>query len=109
MEQKKEKESGNRHEGRVTAGKVYVTFVGPRGKQKLVITVSDATGNLVTEASVIIIDGEEVIHEKTNGDGVLVHQMDFTEHDRYVEVRTGNEHDQVWRTRMVGPTSTPRR
>ena len=88
------------------ARKVYVTFVGDWGKQRLLVSVSDEAGNFIPGASVVIVDGEEVHDRKTNGNGSLVYQMDFAEQDRYVEVRAGNEHDLIWRARLNGPLTT---
>ena len=85
------------------AKKVYVTFGGKRGKQQLLISVSDENGNFITDAPVIIVDGEAVKELKTNDNGALVYNLDFTEPDRYVEVRAGNEHDLIWRARLNGP------
>lgn len=90
------------------AKKLYVTFAGEDGKQRLFISVSGEDGNLVSDAPVIIIDGEEAKQKKTNGNGKLVYQFNFTERSRYVEVRAGNEHDLIWRARLNGPQQ-PRR
>lgn len=88
------------------AKKVYVTFVGDWGKQRLLVSVSDVAGNFIPGASIVIVDGEEIHDKKTNGNGSLVYQMGFTEEDRYVEVRAGNEHDLIWRARLNGPLTT---
>ncbi len=83
--------------------KLYVTFSGEDGRQKLFISVSDESGSLIPDFPVIIVDGEEAKHKKTNGNGSLVYQLNFTERDRYVEVRAGNEHNLIWRARLNGP------
>lgn len=82
--------------------KVYVTFTGKPGEQKLVISVSDENGNFVPGASVKLVDGDDIRSLKTDEDGTLVYPMKFTEKDRYVEVRVGNEYDQIWRARLNG-------
>jgi len=85
------------------AKKLYVTFTGEGGRQRLVISISDEAGNFVPDAPLVIVDGESVKSTRANGTGKLVYPLNFTERDRYVEVRAGNEHDLIWRARLNGP------
>ena len=85
------------------AKKLYVTFTGEDGQQRLVITVSDEAGNLIPNFRVVIIDGDTEKSRMTSAAGRLAYQTNFTERDRYVEVRAGNEHDLIWRASLNGP------
>ncbi|OGG37960.1 hypothetical protein A2127_00925 [Candidatus Jorgensenbacteria bacterium GWC1_48_12] len=82
---------------------VVVTFTGEDGKQKLTISVGDNRGILVPNATIIIVDGDETKTLKTDSNGLLVYQINFTEESRYIEVRAGTTDDLRWRARLNGP------
>jgi len=82
---------------------IYVTFAGEHGKQRLVVSVGDMAGNFLPNATVLVIDGEDVRSLRTTANGTVTYQMHFTEESRYVEVRAGATESLVWQARLNGP------
>lgn len=90
---------------KVVCHDLMVRFAGPRGNQKLVISVSAKDGTLVPHYPVALIDGDKFTGLKTDEDGFAFYEANFQESSRYFEIRAGNSHDLMWRARLLGPRS----
>lgn len=83
-----------------------VTFVGPRGQQKLLIYLNTEDGSPVSGFSGTIRDGDKSKTFKTDATGAAIYHTRFTGASRAFEVRASNKPGLVWRGRLLGPKPT---
>ncbi len=89
--------------GKMIPAKLSVSFAGPRGRQKLLISVAAADGTLIPQSYIVIRDGEQFMHGQTGADGTVVYEANFKEASRAFEVRAGNGPELDWQARLPGP------
>lgn len=90
---------------RVKSPALAVRVAGTRGHQTLMVFVTAGDTNLpVQDYTGVVFDGGKVLPFKTNSSGVATHKANFTEEKRRIEVRIGNEPQQIWRRTLYGPT-----
>lgn len=85
------------------AKSLRVSVVGPRGDQKLVISIADADGMFIPKTPFLIINPARTDTYETDEDGTVTYPARFTEASRAFEVRAGNTPELVWRGRLLGP------
>ncbi|TSC60656.1 MAG: hypothetical protein G01um1014107_267 [Parcubacteria group bacterium Gr01-1014_107] len=83
--------------------KLLVTFLGPRGQQKLLISVTAEDGSLIAGFRGMVADGDEMKDFVADGDRVAIYPTSFGEAERSFEVRAGNTRDLIWRGLLLGP------
>ncbi len=82
---------------------ICVNFAGPRGEQKLIISVAAKDESLLIGFKGAITDGDDKKTFQTGPDGTAVYKSKFTEKSRAFEVRAGNIPELIWRGRLLGP------
>ncbi|TSA46273.1 hypothetical protein D4R51_00435 [bacterium] len=80
-----------------------VSVTGERGKQGLLISVSDEEGTLIGGFTGTILDGDEKKSFTTDSDGTCLYKTEFSESSHVVEVRVGNSPNQIWTEALSGP------
>lgn len=82
---------------------VDVHVTGPRGRQKLFISVSAEDNTLIPNFKGPIIDGTDRNEFITGPDGIGVYEMHFDEPGRVVDITLGSEPSAIWKTVIPGP------
>jgi len=82
---------------------VSVVVCGQRGKQKLSIMAATAEGDFIPGATGRIMNCDKFQTFVTGTDGTYLYKMRFKEESRAVEVRFGNNPDQIWSGVLLGP------